>query len=189
MSASAAYFGARAVFHPSGTIRTETFYPTVSTNAAIYKGDLVKLDGTTGVCIIAAANDAAIGVFDGCRYTDATGRPTYSPHWPGSTSGATAIEYYVITDILTVFEIQSVSGTAVAATAIGDSADVVVAAGNTNTGISGSYLSGTLKGAAAVGNFRIEGLGGGLDNAWGDTSTILRVTLGKHQRFTQPNSI
>ena len=187
MTAAVARFGAKAVFHPSGTIRTETFYPTVSTNAAIYKGDLVKLDGTTGVVIISAAGDASIGVFDGCKYNDATGKPTYSPFWPGSTSGATNIEFYVITDILTVFEIQANGSKA--ATAIGDSSNVVVAAGNTNTGISGSYLNDTLLGAAAVGNFRIMGLGGGLDNAWGDAFTIVRVTLGANQRFTQVNSI
>jgi len=187
MSAAAARFGAKAVFHPSGIIRTETFYPTVSTNSAIYKGDLVKLDGTTGVCIISAANDASIGVFDGCKYNDATGKPTYSPYWPGSTSGATNIEFYVVTDILTVFEIQSQASRA--AIDIGDSADVVVAAGNVNTGVSGSYLNTTQKGAGAVGNFRIMGLGGGLDNAFGDAFTIVRVTLGKNQRFTQVDSI
>ncbi len=186
MTATAAYFGARAIFHPSGTIRTETFYPTVSTNAAIYKGDLVKMDGTTGVCIISAAGDASIGVFDGCKYNDATGKPTYSPYWPGSTSGATNIEFYVITDILTVFEIQS--STAVAATAIGDSANVTVAAGNVNTGTSGSYL-GALTGAAAVGNWRIKGLSLVPNNAWGDAYTIVQVTLGANQRFTQVNAI
>lgn len=187
MSASAARFGAKAVFHPSGTIRTETFNPTTIPSAAIYKGDLVKLSGDGDVIQISAANDASIGVFDGCKYNDATGKPVYSPYWPASLSGVTNIEFYVITDILTVFEIQALAS--VAATAIGDSADVVVAAGNTNTGVSGSYLSGTLKGAAAVGNFRIAGLGGGLDNAFGDAFTIVRVTLGKNQRFTQVNSI
>ena len=187
MTATAAPFGARAIFHPSGTIRTETFYPTVATNAAIYKGDLVKYDGTTGVVIISAAGDASIGIFDGCKCNDATGKPTYSPYWPGSTSGATAIEYYVITDIMTEFEIQSAGS--VAATAIGDSANVVVAAGNVNTGVSASYLSSTLSGAGAVRNFRIMGIGQGIDNAWGDAFTILRVTLGANQRFTQVNAI
>ena len=186
MTATAAYFGAKAVYHPSGTIRTETFYPTVSTNAAIYKGDLVKLDGTTGVVIVSGAGDASIGVFDGCRYNDSTGKPVYSPYWPGSTAGATSIEYYVITDINTVFEIQA--SIAVAATAIGDSANITYVAGNTNTGISGSNIA-ALSGAGAVGNFRIAGLGGGVDNAWGDAKTIVRVTIGANQRFTQVNAI
>ena len=186
MSATAAPFGARAVYHPSGTIRTETFYPTVSTNAAIYKGDLVKLDGTTGVCIVSAAGDASIGVFDGCKYTDVSGKPTYSPYWPGSTSGATNIEFYVITDPLTVFEVQA--SIAVAATAIGDSANITYAAGSTQTGVSASYIA-ALTGAAAVGNWRIMGLAPYLDNAWGDAKTIVRVTLGANQRFTQVNAI
>ena len=186
MTASAAYFGARAIYHPSGTIRTETFYPTVSTNAAIYKGDLVKWDGTTGVCIVSGAGDASIGVFDGCRYNDATGKPTYSPYWPGSTSGATNIEFYVITDILTEFEIQA--SIAVAATAVGDSANITYAAGSAVTGQSASYIA-ALTGAAAVGNFRIMGVGLGIDNAWGDAKTIVRVTIGANQRFTQVNAI
>ena len=187
MTATAAPFGAKAVFHPSGTIRTETVYPTVSTNAAIYKGDLVKYDGTTGVVVVSGANDASIGVFDGCRYNDVTGKPTYSPYWPGSTSGATNIEYYLITDQMVVYEIQC-SGS-LAATSIDDSADIIYTAGSTNTGVSGNALNVTLKGAGAVGNFRIAGLGGGLDNAWGDLFTIVRVTLAKSQRFTQVNSI
>jgi hypothetical protein len=186
MSATLSAFGARAIFHPSGTIRTETFYPTVSTNAAIYKGDLVKLDGTTGVCIVSAAGDASIGVFDGCRYNDSTGKPIYSPYWPGSTSGATNIEFYVITDILTEFEIQA--SIAVAATAVGDSANITYAAGSTVTGQSASYIA-ALTGAAAVGNFRIMGVGLGIDNAWGDAKTIVRVTIGANQRFTQVNAI
>jgi hypothetical protein len=186
MTATASYFGARAVSHPSGTIRTETFFPTVATNAAIYKGDLVKWDGTTGVCIVSGAGDASIGVFDGCRYNDATGKPTYSPYWPGSTTGATNIEFYVITDINTVFEIQA--SIAVAATAIGDSANITYAAGSTVTGQSASYVA-ALAGAAAVGNFRIMGVGQQIDNAWGDAKTILRVTIGANQRFTQVNSI
>lgn len=187
MTATVAPFGAKAVYHPSGTIRTETFYPQAINASACYKGDLVKLTGGTDVVAIAAANDATIGVFDGCKYTDSTGKPTYSPYWPASLSGVTNIEWYVITDIQTEFEIQSAGS--VAATAIGDSADVVVAAGNDNTGVSGSYLSATLKGAAAVGNFRIAGIALDLNNAWGDAYTVLRVTMGKNQRYTQVNSI
>lgn len=187
MSSVQSPFGARAVEHPSGTIRTETFFPTTIPSAAIYRGDPVKLTGDGNVINIAAANDAIIGIFDGCRYTDATGKPTYSPYWPASLSGVTNIEFYCITDVMTVFEIQS--GGSVAATAIGNSADFVIAAGNTNTGTSGTYLNTSLKGAAAVGNFRIMGVGQGVDNAWGDAYTIVRVTIGKGQRFTQENSI
>lgn len=187
MSTVASRFGAKAVFHPSGVIRAEVFFPTTIPSAAIYKGDLVKLSGDGDVIQICAANDASIGVFDGCEYTDVTGKPNYSPYWPASMAGVTGIKFYVITDINTVFEIQSQASRA--STDIGDSADVVVAAGNANTGISGSYLATAQKGAAAVGNFRIAGLGGGADNAWGDAFTIVRVTRGKDLRFTQVNSL
>jgi len=186
MTTSLAPFGARAVSHPAGAIRTETFCPTVSTNAAIYKGDLVKLDGTTGVVIVSAAGDASIGVFDGCEYIDSTGKPVYSPYWPGSTPGATAIKFYVITDINTVFEVQA--DISVAATAIGDSMALVYAAGNANTGQSASYVH-VLSGAGAVSNWRIMGAGLRTDNAFGDTYTVLRMTLGANQRFTQVNAI
>ena len=174
MSATAAPFGVRAVYHPSGTIRTRTLTGFTSIpSAAVYKGDLVKLTGDGAVASIITANDASFGIFDGCRYNDATGKPTYSPYWPASLSGVTNIEWYVIPfDPLLEIEIQS--GGSVAVTAIGDSADVVIAAGSANTGVSGTYLNTTLKGAAAVGNIRILGLAPYSDTAWGDSYTIIR---------------
>lgn len=189
MSATNAPFGVRVVYHPSGVIRTRTLtgFSTIP-SAAVYRGDLVKLTGGTDVASIIAANDAAFGVFDGCRYTDSTGRPTYSPFWPASLSGVTHIEWYVIPfDPLMECEIQA--GGSIANTAIGDSADVVIAAGNANTGVSGSYMNTTLKGAAAVGNFRILGAAPYADNAFGDSYTIVRVQIAKNQLLTEVNSI
>ena len=100
----------------------------------------------------------------------------------------TGIKWYVIPfDPMLECEIQA--GGSIAVTAIGDSADIVIAAGNTNTGVSGSYMNSTLKGAAAVGNFRIVGLAPYVDNAWGDSYTIVRVQIAKNQLLTQVNSI
>jgi len=189
MSATNAPFGVRVVYHPSGVIRTRTLTGFSSIpSSAVYRGDLVKLTGGTDVASIIAANDAAFGVFDGCRYTDSTGRPTYSPFWPASLSGVTNIEWYVIPfDPLMECEIQA--GGSIANTAIGDSADIVIAAGNANTGVSGSYMNTTLKGAAAVGNFRILGAAPYVDNAFGDSYTIVRVQIAKNQLLTEVNSI
>lgn len=189
MSATAAPFGVRAVYHPSGTIRTRTLTGfTTIPSSAVYKGDLVKLTGDGAVAGIIAANDASYGIFDGCRYNDSTGKPTYSPYWPASLSGVTNIEWYVIPfDPMLECEIQA--GGSVAVTAIGDSADIVIAAGNANTGVTGSYMNSTLKGAAAVGNFRILGLAPYIDNAWGDAYTIVRVQIAKNQLLTEVNSI
>lgn len=189
MSSVQAPFGCRAVYHPSGTIRPRVLdgFTSIPT-AAVYKGDLVKLTGDAYVAAIIAANDAAYGIFDGCEYTDANGVPTYSPYWPASLTGVTNIKWYVIPfDPGMICEIQA--GGAVAVTAIGDSADIVIAAGNTNTGVSGSYMSTTLKGAAAVGNFRILDIGRGVDNAWSDSYTIVRVQIAKNQLLTEVNSI
>jgi hypothetical protein len=47
----------------------------------------------------------------------------------------------------------------------------------------------TLKGAAAVGNFRILGLAPYADNAWGDSFTVVRVQIAKNQILTETNSI
>jgi len=189
MSTFASPSGVRAVYHPSGTIRTRVMSGFTSIpSAAVYKGDLVKLTGDGAIAAIIAANDAAYGIFDGCRYNDATGKPTYSAYWPASLSGVTQIEWYVIPfDPLLECEIQA--GGAVAVTAIGDSADIVIAAGNVNTGVTGSYMNSTLKGAAAVGNFRIMGLAPYADNAWGDAYTIVRVQIAKNQLLTEVNSI
>lgn len=190
MSTTASPFGVRAVYHPSGVIRTRTLTGFSSIPAsAVYRGDLIKLTGDAYVAAIIAANDAAYGIFDGCRYTDATGKPTYSQYWPASLSGVTNIEWYVIPfDPLLECEVQGGSGSW-ANTAIGDSTDIVIAAGNSNTGVSASYANATLKGAAAVGNFRIMGLAPYVDNSWSDSYPILRVQIAKNQILTEVNSI
>jgi len=190
MGTTAAPFGVRAVYHPSGTIRTRTLSGFTSIpSSAVYKGDLIKLVGDGSIAAIIAANDAAYGIFDGCRYTDSSGKPTYSPYWPASLSGVTNIEWYVVPfDPLLECEIQAATGSW-AVTATGDSADIVIAAGNANTGVSGSYMSATLKGAAAVGNFRIMGLAPYVDNSWADSYPILRVQIAKNQILTEVNSI
>jgi hypothetical protein len=188
MSATAAPFGCRAVFHPSGTIRQKTMsgFPTIPP-AAVYKGDLIKLTGC-GCAAVIVANDAAIGIFEGCEYTAADGTPVISPYWPASLSGVTNIKWhYTPFDPLLECEIQS-SGS-IAVSAVGDSADMVMAAGSAYTGVSGSSINSTLKGAAAVGNFRIIGLGQQADNAWGDSYTIVRVQIAKNQILTEVNSI
>lgn len=185
MSATSSPSGFNPVYHPSGQIVANIYEPTVSTNAAIYKGDPVKFDGSTGVVIIAAANDAILGVFAGCEYTDVDGKPTYKPYWPGSTAGATNIKFYVYDDPFIVYEIQSIGSEA--ATAIGASADFVIAAGSTYTGVTGTYLAAT--NGAVSNNVRVVGLAPRPGNAWGDAYTVLRVTLLKLQTVSEPAGV
>ena len=189
MSATAAPQGFLPVFHPSGVITPNIYKPTVSggPSSAIYKGDPVKMTGDTTVVAIAAASDAIVGVFAGCEYTDVTGKPTESSYWPGTTTGATNITFYVYDDPFIIFEVQDAGS--LANTAIGDSADSVIAAGNTNTGVTASKLSNTLGGAATVKQWRIVGLSQAIDNAWGDAFTVVRVRIGQSQLISTPNAI
>lgn len=190
MSAVSSPQGFVPVFHPSGQTVANPYYPTVSSgpSSAIYKGDPVKLTGDTNVVTLAADGDAIIGVFAGCEYTDVDGRPRYSPYWPGTTTGATNIVFYVYDDPFIIYEAQGAGS--VANTAIGDSCDSTAATGSTYTGVSAVVLkTGTLSGAATVKQWRIMGLGGQITNAWGDAYTVLRVTIGQSQRFTEVNAI
>ena len=111
-------------------------------STALYTGDLVKMTGTgLNIARAAAGDDAGVvGVFNGCRYTDATGKRVFSPYWPGS-SGNTAIEADVINDPSTLFEIQTEDGTNFTEAMIGQCADVVYTkSGDAKSGLSGMEL-------------------------------------------------
>lgn len=192
MSATNAPQGFIPVYHPSGQIVANLYEPTVATNAAIYKGDPVVLTGATSVCTIAVGSGGSpglvSGVFAGCEYINADGKPVYSPYWPGSTTGATGIKYWIYDDLNIVYEVQGDGS--VANTAIGDSANFTAAAGSTYTGVTASVLqTSSLAGAATAKQFRIIGLGQQVDNAWGDSYTVVRVQIAQNQRFTPVNSI
>jgi hypothetical protein len=190
MSATLAPQGFVPVYHPSGLSMPVSVYTPTTANgpsAAIYRGDPVKLTGTTDVINISTGSDAIIGVFAGCEYNDASGKPTESSYWPGTTTGATNIKFYVNDDPFTVFEVQAAGSIAI--TAVGDSADATIVAGNTNTGTTATRLSTTLSGAATVKQWRILGLGQEIDNAWGDAYTIVRVKIGQSQVISTPNAI
>lgn len=181
MTAVSAPFGFRPVFHPTGLDRGIKRAIAAAYGTAIYKGSPVILN-TNGTIVIGTAAADILGIFAGCEFKDAAGKPNYSPFWPaGQTlaSGETGIAY-VWEDPATVFEVQA--NGPVAATAVGDQADVVnPGTGNTMTGQSTAGLSSSLAGAGVQAQFRIYGLGGGLDNAWGDLFTIVQVQMARQQ--------
>lgn len=180
MTATVAAFGFRPVYHPSGQIRANAYNPGArAAAAAIYRGDPVKLtpDGTDWI-VIAAAGDVIIGVFAGCEYIDVNGKPTESSYWPGAVTGATNVTFYVYDDPAIVFESQA--NGSVASSALGDQADSVIAAGSTQTGLTGSTISSTLKTTGQQGQWRIVGVGKGVDNAWGDAYTIVQCQIAEH---------
>jgi hypothetical protein len=106
---------------------------------AIFQGDIVETltAGTIGVKA-AGETDAALGVFNGCRYTDpTTGKETFSNYYPGSIA-ADDIEAFVIDAPDVVYEIQADDTFPV--TDLFGNFDIVVGTGDTNSGMSRTEL-------------------------------------------------
>ena len=133
MSLTASPSGFLCRKHPTGQSRGNAY--TLSASAATMGyGDPVALD-TNGLLIPATAGNDIIGIFAGVQYNDATGKPTLSKSWPGSTSGATNIVAYVYDDPDNVFEVQVGSGgTGYVQTAVGAQANVVMGTPSTVMG-------------------------------------------------------
>jgi hypothetical protein len=144
---------------------------------AIYTGDVVEMTGTgKNVTKAAATNVDNIGVFVGCSYTDANGKPTFSPYWPGVSDGKANIKAFVVSDPETIFEVQAdgcVEGE------IGVLVDWNVGTGSALTGLSGLYavVSGTS--ATTGGSLRVLGLVDRPDNAYGAYAKI-EVMFAEH---------
>lgn len=180
MTATAAPFGFRPVFHSTGFDRA-TRRTIASGAAAIYKGSPVTLQANGTIAIAAAAQDI-LGIFNGVEYIDPTGRPIYSPTWPaGATFAAGTLPIaYVWEDFDTMFEVQA--NGPVAWTAIGDHADVVnPTTGSASQGLSTASLNATLAGTGVQGQFRIQDISPYVDNFAGDAFTIVRVKIARDQ--------
>lgn len=189
MSAVNAPYGFMAVKHPSGCIHANEYTIASGYAANIFEGDPVKLvtggtielgtsDGTrTGT----VDNISILGIFAGCSFVDASGKPTWSPYWP-TGQVATQIKAYVYDDPLIVYSVQS-SGS-IAATAIGDQADwngFTAPGGSTATGKSLATLNSTLAGAGQQAQFRIVEFDRAIDNAAADAFTRVLVQVAEHQ--------
>jgi len=182
MSSTSAPFGLRPAFHPSGLDRAQALANGITSaySTDILKGQPVKYD-TAGVIVVAAAGDAFVGAFDGVEWTDTTGRRRVSNYWPANTAYTTgSCVAYFYNDPNIVYEIQADGS--VAQTAIYDEADLSnTTAGSNVTGLSQCTMSATLKGANGQGQMRIVDLAPYVDNAWGDSFTVVRATIAKHQ--------
>jgi len=177
MSSTAAPYGFIAVRHPSGNLRADPYPIGTGYATAIGKGDAVILN-TDGTLNIGTATNDILGIFAGVQYTDANGVPTYSPNWVASTT-ATNIVGWVYTDPATVFSAQA--NGSLAATSVGDQCDLVAGTVNATTGLSTMALNSTPEGAGVQGQFRVIGLDGAVNNAWGDTYTQVLVQIAQSQ--------
>lgn len=189
MALTASPFGFVLRKNPTGQSRANTYKIASGYGTAIGYGDPVLLN-TDGTLNIATAGNDFIGIFAGCQYIDATGKPTYSKNWPASTV-ATDIVAYVYDDPENVYEVQvGATGTGYVQTAIGAQANLVTAAPNATTGQSTSYLNATLIAAASQGNFRIVGFGSdGLYDATTNPFPTVLVQVATHQFVANKTAI
>ena len=197
MSSTSAPFGFRASFHNSGQMRPKA-YTIASTYAAnIFSGDPVKLTDN-GVVQLGTSDGtrtgtvdgiSLLGIFAGCQYLDASGKPTISPFWPSGTTG-TEIVAWVYDDPETLFDVQYTnpsSGTTVQ-TAVGEECDWSVASpgGSTRTGLSNCQLTAI---QATSGQFQITGFAYSIFDSITDAYVQVTVRINEHHYKAAVNSV
>jgi hypothetical protein len=197
MSSTSAPFGFRPSFHNSGQMRPKA-YTIASTYAAnIFQGDPVKLTDN-GVIQLGSSDGtrdgttdgiALLGIFAGCQYIDATGRPVVSSFWPTGTT-ATEIVAWVYDDPETLFDVQydnPSSGTTVQ-TAVGEECDWTVASpgGSTTTGLSNTKLTVI---QSTSGQFQITGFAYNVNDALTDAYVVATVRINEHHYKASVNSV
>jgi hypothetical protein len=197
MSSTSAPFGFRPSYHNSGQMRPKA-YTIASTYAAnIFSGDPVKLTDN-GVVQLGTSDGtrtgtvdgvSLLGIFAGCQYLDASGKPTISPFWPSGTTG-TEIVAWVYDDPETLFDVQYNNpspGTTVQ-TAVGEECDWTVASpgGSTQTGLSNTYLTAI---QATSGQFQITGFAYSIFDSITDAYVQVTVRINEHHYKAPVNSV
>jgi len=197
MSSTSAPFGFRPSYHNSGQMRPKA-YTIASTYAAnIFSGDPVKLTDN-GVVQLGTSDGtrtgtvdgiSLLGIFAGCQYLDASGKPTISPFWPSGTTG-TEIVAWVYDDPETLFDVQYTnpsSGTTVQ-TAVGEECDWSVASpgGSTRTGLSNCQLTAI---QATSGQFQITGFAYSIFDSITDAYVQVTVRINEHHYKAAVNSV
>ena len=185
MSATNAPFGLRPAFHPSGLDRAQALAGGITSgySSNILKGQAVKYVAASGVIQPVTGTEAFAGAFAGVEWTDSTGRRRVSNYWPASTAYQTgSCVAYFYNDQNIVYEIQADG--AVAQTAVGLEANLTTAnltAGSTTTGLSQATLSSTIQATGVQAQMQIVDLAPLVDNAWGDSYTVVRAIVSRPQ--------
>jgi len=145
-------FGLRPSRQLNGSpfINAQNRYRVASNNStSIYQGDVViPFDSGTIGRAVANTDTPAVGVFNGCFYTDpTTQKPTWKNYLPGSTVASDIIAF-VIDAPDTVFEVNADGVFAVAD--IFKNFSISNETGNTKTGISSVQLDVSESGTAST---------------------------------------
>jgi hypothetical protein len=197
MSSISAPFGFRASYHNSGQMRPKAYVIASAYAANIFSGDPVKLTDN-GVIQLGSSDGtrtgttdgvSLLGIFAGCQYLDASGKPTISPFWPSGATG-TEITAWVYDDPETLFDVQynnPSAGTTVQ-TAVGEECDWTVASpgGSTQTGLSNTFLTAI---QATSGQFQITGFGYEINDSLTDAYVVVSVRINEHHYKAAVNSV
>lgn len=197
MSSTSAPFGFRASYHNSGQMRPKAYVIASAYAANIFSGDPVKLTDN-GVIQLGSSDGtrsgttdgiSLLGIFAGCQYLDASGKPTISPFWPSGATG-TEITAWVYDDPETLFDVQynnPSAGTTVQ-TAVGEECDWTVASpgGSTQTGLSNTFLTAI---QATSGQFQITGFGFEINDSLTDAYVVVSVRINEHHYKAAVNSV
>jgi len=192
MSSTNAPFGLRPAYHPSGLDRAQALAGGITSGYSnnILKGQPVAYSASNGVIIPLTTNPASgaavawSGAFSGVEWTDVTGRRRVSNYWPANTAYITgSCVAYFYNDNNIVYEIQADGS--MAQTTIGNEYNFTnVTSGSTTTGLSQATLgSATAAGNGVQGQMRVVDLSQNVDNAWGDSFTVVRVVNSYSQLF------
>lgn len=167
----------------TGALNTYQITSTYAT--ALYTGDPVTVlaDGTLGVGV---AGSAIVGVFQGVKWVDSTGRIRFEKNWPGNPGVLTGstVEALVIDDPNVVFTIQETNNLGAAGTPLaladrGLNANFLYTAGSTATGMSAVSLDNTTENTTSTLNLKILQLDPTPGNVVGNFANWL-VTINNH---------
>ena len=199
MSSTSAPFGFRASYHNSGQMRPKAYSIDSAYAANIFSGDPVKLTDA-GVIQLGTSDGTRsgttdgvklLGVFAGCQYNDATGKPTISPFWPTGTT-ATNIVAWVYDDPETLYDVQYTNpgtpGVTSMQSAVGKECDWVVASpgGSTQTGLSNTQLTAI---QSTSGQFQITGFAYEIKDSITDAYAVVTVRLNEAQYKASVNAV
>ena len=188
MSATYTPFGLKPVYHPSGIIRSLNYTGAYDAAAVFYSGTPVSFDEATTAgtsTLVVASNTPTAGmrlagVFGGVEYTDASGRRTVSKWFGPALGTATDVVMWIFMDPEIVYEIQA--NGAIANTKVGQEFNFTAVTsgqiiGNGGLGTSTAGLNPADVAVGTQAQVQVTGLGREINNAWGDTATVVQVKL------------
>lgn len=182
MVATSAPFGFVPKFHPSGIVRPRALVnglPSAYANS-IYQYQPVKGLTTGYISEVTANTDEYLGTFMGVTYTPTGGRPAVANYWPAATAAA-SITVFFTDDPWIEYDVQA-DGSVAQTALFGGTSFTNLTAGSTLTGLSQCTATATITGSS-TNQMRVINLGSanGVNNAWGDAYTVLRVLIALHQ--------